>query len=446
MAYEKVQELGRGGFGEVWKVRRDSDRQEFAMKTLIHGDNESKARFSREVRLLLGMQHPRIIRIVDHNLEADPLWFVMPLYQGSLRDHCLQLSTQPERIGRIFECMMEAMEYAHAHRVIHRDLKPENVLMNTDEDLAVADFGLARRVDATTSRKTTSQQGFGTLGYMAPEQYMDVYHADERADVYALGVILRELCTGSIHSWLARQQAPAGLQIIISRCTQTRHEDRYESAAALRLAFRTMQARTADLQAVQRIRDLDQNLLRTLHIDRIANLIASAARERRLLHDLAVKFPEDRLRELSASSPEAFNLLASEFAAESVQPEQWWSFEYVDVICAAAQKLHRCTRDVELRARMIGTILQTGVDYNRYASMQSAADMIEAVQDDREALALLNVLQSLSGSLSAIADRVHTDRLNQCSTLFLSRSAQPRLRNRGPTRSLFVPRTAYVRR
>jgi len=122
---------------------------------------------------------------------------------------------------------------------------------------------------------------------------------------------------------------------------------------------------------------------------------------------------KDRLRELNISSPEAFNLLATEFATESVQPEQWWSFEYIDVICVAAQKLHRCTRDLELRARMIGTILQTGVDYNRYSSMQSAADMIEAVQDDREALALLNVLQSLSGLLPAIADRVRTDRLNQ---------------------------------
>src|SRR5258708_22886513 len=109
---------------------------------------------------------------------------------------------------------------------------------------------------------------------MAPEQYIDVYHADERADIYALGIILRELCTGAIHSWLAREQAPVGLQIIISRCTQTRREDRYESVAALKAAFRTMQARGSDFQAVEPIRDLDLNLLPTVQLDKNAKIIA----------------------------------------------------------------------------------------------------------------------------------------------------------------------------
>jgi len=412
MPYQHITRRGYGGFGEVWEVLRESDRQRFAKKILMDQDHDARARFGREVRLLLTMDNPQIVRVVEHDLNCEQPWFIMPLFQGSLADHCQELIGQPARVERIFGHILEGMEYAHSRQIIHRDLKPANILMNSDDDLVIADFGLGRRLDAETTRQTATNQYLGTFGYMAPEQLQDAFHADARADVYALGIILRELCTGATHPLAPMHETPTWLQVVISRCLQVRPEERYESAAALRAALTTIRTRIEAGQAVLTIPGLDRERLHTIEIAKIARLIAGAAEDRRVLHDLAGRFPENRLRELNQFSPEIFRLLASQFATESMEPESWWGFEYIDVIAGTAHKFHRCTRDVELRALMIGTVLKTGVEYNRFAAMQDAAELIGAVREDREALALLTILQPLSGLLAAIADRVQMAQLN----------------------------------
>src|ERR1044071_2971862 len=191
--YREVAKLGSGGFGEVTSVRRVGEKTLLARKTLQLDDEAALKRFAREVRILSSLDHPNIVRVIDQQLEPEPYYYVMPLFDHSLASELGSLVGDEARIGTIFRAILDAMEYAHAQGVIHRDLKPENVLMNSDTDLVVSDFGLGRRINAATTRQTMSGIGMGTPWYMAPEQLYDFKNADQRSDIFSLGRILYEL-------------------------------------------------------------------------------------------------------------------------------------------------------------------------------------------------------------------------------------------------------------
>jgi len=94
----------------------------------------------------------------------------MPLYTHSLRRIVKELARDHGRIPRIFRFILDAIQHAHQSGVVHRDINPNNVLMNSDDDVVVSDFGLGRRLDTTSTRLTTTNAAMGTSGYMAPEQ------------------------------------------------------------------------------------------------------------------------------------------------------------------------------------------------------------------------------------------------------------------------------------
>jgi len=121
----------------------------------------------------------------------------MPLYAQGLRQIIPQLTKEHPRIRGIFRLILSAVQYAHERGIIHRDLNPNNIMMNCDNEIVVSDFGLGRRLDASTSRVTQPHGAMGTSGYMAPEQYHEAEHADVRSDIFALGVILNEMYSGT---------------------------------------------------------------------------------------------------------------------------------------------------------------------------------------------------------------------------------------------------------
>ncbi len=209
--YKLRQQIGEGGMGTVWMAdQTEPVKRQVAVKLIRVDRGQSKtilARFEAERQAIALMDHPHIARLLDAGTtEAGSPFFVMELVKGlPLNEFCDQHKlTIPERLNLFMQVCL-AVQHAHQKGIIHRDLKPSNILVESHDGKPVPkviDFGLAK---ATTGLQLTEQSlftGFGTvLGtplYMAPEQAsFNAVDIDTRADVYALGVVLYELLTGS---------------------------------------------------------------------------------------------------------------------------------------------------------------------------------------------------------------------------------------------------------
>jgi len=254
--YELLDLIGEGGCGAVFSCLGVEDEKQYAMKIIrtarLH-NVELLHRFRREIRALKAVRHPNVIRIYDDNLgeEEDFPAFIMDMASESLSELvCRQSGASRERptLSRrtsthIYRAILDAAEALHTGepRLIHRDINPNNVLRLSDGTWVLADFGLAKFLSTapvSTMFATATGQAWGTEGYTAPEQYEEFGSADERSDVYSLGILLWELFTCA---WPPRRREmpglPSGVDEIHAKATEWGPEDRYQTVRELRQAF-----------------------------------------------------------------------------------------------------------------------------------------------------------------------------------------------------------------
>ncbi|MFK7817412.1 MAG: protein kinase [Planctomycetaceae bacterium] len=205
--YQLLDPIGAGGMGEVWKARHVRLNRTFAVKRLrpqTSFNAEARHRFEREMEIAGNLEHPNIVRI-HHADEVDGVHFLaMDFIEGTtLSEQQKQLEEQGlkfdvEDVCRYGVEVASAMQHAHSKGVIHRDIKPSNLMLTDDGDVRVLDLGLARlkKVGAEISELTVEHQVMGTLDYMSPEQIQNSHLADERSDIYSLGVTLFRLLAG----------------------------------------------------------------------------------------------------------------------------------------------------------------------------------------------------------------------------------------------------------
>jgi serine/threonine-protein kinase len=207
--YAIERELGRGGMATVFLARDLRHDRPVALKVL-HADLAAQLgpeRFQREIRFAARLQHPHILTVLDSGESEGQLWFTMPFVEGeTLRARINRERQLPVADAlRIAREAASALEYAHRHDVIHRDIKPENLLLTTDDQVLVADFGIARALtsgqtgeapDTRDGSLTETGISVGTPTYMSPEQASGDRALDGRTDVYSLGAVLYEMLAG----------------------------------------------------------------------------------------------------------------------------------------------------------------------------------------------------------------------------------------------------------
>ncbi len=269
--YDVREEVGRGGMGVVYLAHDRHLARDVALKVLaFEGDSAPLAeRLAREARVLARLEHPGIVAVHDVGVLADGRpFYVMRLVRGTnLAQHAATHGRG--EVLRLFLQVCDAVAFAHARGVIHRDLTPRNVLVGEFGEVLVVDWGVARLLEGPEraageasgpstpngsgegdpssgvdrqSERTHDGVVIGTPGYMPPEQAAGAARdADQRADVFGLGAILRDvvhlaqpvrIASDSAHA-PSTTDIPRPLAAIIARATAPAPADRYPSASAL---------------------------------------------------------------------------------------------------------------------------------------------------------------------------------------------------------------------
>ena len=259
--------LGVGGMADVYWAHDRILMRDVAVKVLsssLAEDDTYVDRFRTEARRVAALRHPHLVPVYhageDRVKGQRVLYLVMPLLRESLEDVLQRTShLAPAEAVRVVLQIADGLNAAHRHGLIHRDVKPGNILLDAEGQAALADFGLAREVWRPANVAT--QQPWGTPEYMAPEQFHNTA-IDQRADIYALGVVLYELLTGkrpfeggSAYDIAAQALTgsltppstydaaiPPALEHVVLTALAREPGDRYPNMAAFALALRQAQA------------------------------------------------------------------------------------------------------------------------------------------------------------------------------------------------------------
>jgi serine/threonine protein kinase/beta-lactam-binding protein with PASTA domain len=267
--YRVEAHLAEGGMASVYRaldLRLDRPVALKVMRPDLARDADFVSRFRREARASARLAHPHVVSVFDQGEDEDIVFLVMELVEGrTLREViAAQAPLSTRRATEIVDQVLQALTAAHRAGIVHRDIKPENVLISTAGAVKVADFGLARAVTAGTMSRT-SDLLWGTAAYLSPEQ-VEHGHADERTDVYAVGLVLYELLTGvkafagespvqvafqHVHGEVPTAAdrvptVPAEMDVLIRQATATDPQHRPADAAALRRELRRSVAQLSD--------------------------------------------------------------------------------------------------------------------------------------------------------------------------------------------------------
>ena len=198
--YRLVRKLGRGSFGEVWAAHDDVADVDVAVKVYVALDDNGIEEFREEFRNVSTLIHTNILRPEHYDVYGSRPFLVMPLCRGSVEGQAGGMS-EPE-LWHFIRDVSSGLAYLHRHEILHRDIKPDNILINSDGDYVISDFGISTRMRSTMRRSSMRQNKdvdtSGTIAYMAPEMFTRSPSAVKATDIWALGATLYELMTGEL--------------------------------------------------------------------------------------------------------------------------------------------------------------------------------------------------------------------------------------------------------
>ncbi|MBI1258448.1 MAG: protein kinase [Chloroflexi bacterium] len=252
--------VGAGGFGAVYRAYQPSVGREVAIKVILPeraNQPEFIRRFEVEAQVIARLEHPYIVPIYDYWRDPEGAFLVMRWLRGSLRTAIKQGAWSPQSAARLLEQIAAALTVAHREGIIHRDIKPDNILLDEDDNAYLADFGIAKNLNA----KEVTQEGMviGSPTYITPEQIKGD-PVSPKTDIYSLGLVVFELLRGEppyaeattptdlishhLNAPLPRlhprdPQLPAALDEVLQTATAKNPDQRYANVLRFAAAFAT---------------------------------------------------------------------------------------------------------------------------------------------------------------------------------------------------------------
>lgn len=242
--YQFVEMIGVGGMGAVYKALQPKLNRHVAIKILPPIPDDELGfteRFEREAQSMAQLNHPHIVSVFDFGETEDgQLYFVMEFIEGADLHHLISEGdlTLDHFYGWIPQ-VCDAIQYAHDHGIVHRDIKPANILINKEGRVKIADFGLAKLVDADQPQTalTLADLSMGTPDYASPEQMEASHDIDWRSDIYSLGVVMYQMLTGKLPRGAypmpseIHDEMDARLDEVVLKAMQTEPASRFQHAS-----------------------------------------------------------------------------------------------------------------------------------------------------------------------------------------------------------------------
>ena len=419
--YKKIDEIGSGGFGIVYRARRTEDNAIVAMKVLSLVDNVIiLSRFHREVRAQSTLNHPNVVHIIGRNLNMTPPWFVMELAHSNLRDILPDIKGKESDIVDIFRQILAGIKHAHDNGVVHRDLKPENILIYNDvgNNVRISDFGIAKLDPNDTTTLTAGSEGLGTPQYAAPEQWAAAHDADARADIYALGKLLYEMLTGIMPFPILKLECvDSKFRYIIQKCVENEPDQRFQSIEELRQQFE-LAIRPAELldRPIERVRNILEGYIfadtetRAIYLTELTNILEMNPEDNELYTTFVPRFPDNMISDIIEQHSASFMRIIEIFD-EHVKGALL--FSYTDVVASFYRTVYGLVDNLRLKRIVLARLLYMGVSHNRWYVMDVTANIINCIQDIAEAQNAVEILGNDSHSTRVIADRLIRSQLHQ---------------------------------
>ncbi|MGQ4666516.1 serine/threonine-protein kinase [Metabacillus halosaccharovorans] len=408
------------GFGEVYKAKKvinDIEQsEEYALKKLVKLDDDSIERFKREVRYLIKLDHPRIVKCEGSRLSSEPYFYTMKKYNMSLSDVQPTLSEELSRLKVIYNNILDGLEYLHSEGYYHRDLKPGNVLLNSDNDLVLCDLGLCvNPLIERGERLTRTYIAGGSEYYCSPEQFVSLKYVDHRTDIYSFGKMLYEAFTGDTPRVLQINQLPPAIQYIVRKCTQEEVNDRFDSVATLKVHFNTaMDILTQEddendlLQIINELNELDMFdlIINSTLIDKLASSITKVEEEEEL-HEYMMKISEDAYSSLYDKYQDLTKNLIRKFIGYI--DSQGWPYSYTDTLADKYKVLFDVATDIDTKELLLKSLLNLGESHNRWYVMGVFVGMLYSVEDEGMGYSIYHTLSDEEYNLNRVANNVNID-------------------------------------
>lgn len=404
--YKIIKELGKGGFGCVYKVQKDT--KFYALK--ICSDNNYIDRFKREIRLMESVKSPNVMPVLDSDLEDNPPYFVMPLCKGNLCDK----NYNNKEINFIEDAIQicNGIKALHSNNnpIIHRDIKPANILTDEKDNIIISDLGLGRFEERDSKTLTKSNISMGTEGYKPPEFSIrgGTKNATVKSDIYQLGKTFYNLYTHNDPTYIEKDKLPNGLNYIISKCTNENSENRYQNIDelldALTKHLDILKGNNNPLASFEReIEKLKSKQIKINDVYSLFELLYEFTDDPNIFCKNVKNIPNYCFKYLKNEDLKNFmDIYVKELNCLSLR----WND--IDVIANQMKKIFDSTDDIEIRTNALRETLNYASSYTRYNAMNTFNSMLKSVEKDSEAANVASMLNENLDNYKIIISNTET--------------------------------------